>query len=736
MASVLEGSILHHVGIVLVVLWILNSYNCCSPVAYFLSFIYLFLVNEIYVMRLRKTLEYEETRNCNRRRILSDSETVRWLNHAVEKMWRVCMEQIVSQKILLPIMPWFLKKYKPWTVKKALVQQLYLGRSPPMFTEMRVLHQSNDDDHLVLELGLNFRTADDMSALLAVKLRRRLGLGMWVKLHLLGMHIEGKILIGVKFVRKWPFLGRVRLCFVEPPYFQMTVKPIFTHGLDVTELPGIAGWLDKLLAVVFEQTLVEPNMLVVDMEKFASPEQESWFTIDEKEPVAHAIVEVIEAADMKPSDLNGLADPYVKGQLGPYGFRTKTQKRTLAPKWYEEFKLPICTWESPNVLAIEVLDKDHFVDDKLGVCSIDLSEFRDGQRHDMWLSLQNIKVGRLHLAITVAEGNRKGADETCDSENLSEYKKESFATDSTNKGSFSSITSEKSPKVADSYEPIDVEGQEETGIWVHRPGSEVAQIWEPRKAKSRRLDTNIHIEGVDSAGSCKLTSSGSCKTDCNNAEESAEQSPSFVKRGLHKIGSLFHRRQRNEKPVAFEEPLPSPRVNIRSVNSKEIGVKFIVDDTFLPPSSQKTPKPDGKGSSEGSGPDSPSKGNIRNRLKRSAHSIKHALSRKGSKKLHSESESQSTENDESDSSEMDSLPTVVYTPHTEPISVASTPISGYGKDSSSPRENRILSPSNDAGKNTVIQEEKAIPESKIGDNNSGFSEGDEAVEGSRESQTA
>jgi hypothetical protein len=23
----------------------------------------------------------------------------------------------------------------------------------------------------------------------------------------------------------------------------MTVKPIFTHGLDVTELPGIAGWL-------------------------------------------------------------------------------------------------------------------------------------------------------------------------------------------------------------------------------------------------------------------------------------------------------------------------------------------------------------------------------------------------------------------------------------------------------------------------------------------------------------
>ena len=86
------------------------------------------------------------------------------------------------------------------------------------------------------------------------------------------------------------------MCFAEPPYFQMTIKPLFNHGLDVTEVPGIAGWLvslyqilnnkclishfaslflthvlvlvlyliictfldqDKLLSVAFEQTLVE-----------------------------------------------------------------------------------------------------------------------------------------------------------------------------------------------------------------------------------------------------------------------------------------------------------------------------------------------------------------------------------------------------------------------------------------------------------------------------------------------
>jgi hypothetical protein len=30
----------------------------------------------------------------------------------------------------------------------------------------------------------------------------------------------------------------------------MTVKPLFGHGLDVTELPGISGWLVRLPVLV------------------------------------------------------------------------------------------------------------------------------------------------------------------------------------------------------------------------------------------------------------------------------------------------------------------------------------------------------------------------------------------------------------------------------------------------------------------------------------------------------
>ncbi|KAI7736346.1 hypothetical protein M8C21_028119 [Ambrosia artemisiifolia] len=566
--------------------------------------------------------------------VLSDSESVRWLNHLIENIWPICMENIVSQKLLLPIIPWFLEKYKPWTVKEAMVQNLYMGRSPPMITEMRVCRQSTGDDHLVLEMGLNFKTADDMSAILAVKLTKRLGFGMWAKMHLTGMHVEGKVLVGIKFLPKWPFLGRLRVCFVEPPYFQMTVKPIFSRGLDVTEVPGIAGWLDKLLTVALEETLVEPNMLVVDVEKFVSPEPpETWYSVDVKEPVGHALVEIVEGSDMKPSDMNGLADPYIKGQLGAYRFKTKTQKKTLSPKWYEEFKIPIASWESPNLLEIGVRDKDHIFDDTLGDCCVKINDFRDGERHDMWLPLKNIKMGRLHLAVRVIEAEENVVERHYDDNaSKSEFKKDDGA----------DKMHEYSKKLtADHFEPIDVEGQRETGIWVHHPGADVAQVWEPRKGKNRvHKDTESVNSSIRSEPSPNDSSSTDESLDCNKPK-----SGNVVKRGFHKVGSLFHRspRPENDKDKSgslkktVDRDCDTPHENVRAVNKKGIELKLVMEDnTLLIGQDPKVGLEESPVGSEQGSPDKRKvKGSVKGILKHtgnSARGMMHAVSRKGSNK--------------------------------------------------------------------------------------------------------
>uniref|UniRef100_A0A0V0IUY0 Putative C2 domain-containing protein-like n=1 Tax=Solanum chacoense TaxID=4108 RepID=A0A0V0IUY0_SOLCH len=524
---------------------------------------------------------------------------------------------------------------------------------------MRVLRESTGDDHLVLELGMNFRSADDMSAILAAKLKKRLGFGMVTKLHLLGMHIEGKVLIGVKFLRKWPFLGRMRVCFAEPPYFQMTVKPIFTHGIDVTELPGVAGWLDNLLSVAFEQTLVEPNMLVVDMEKFVSPQQdESWFSIDAKEPIAHVILEVLEAEDLKPADLNGLSDPYVKGHLGPYRFKTRTQKKTLAPQWQEEFKIPVCSWESPNdMLNIDVRDKDHFSSDEtLGDYSINICDYRDCQRHDIWLSLRNVKTGRLRIAITVVEGSEKCTEkpyEQAKTDNKQDSNSDEM--DTAEGGSLPTEMDKQSSKVADTYEPINIEGQKETGMWVHHPGSEVPQVWEPRKGKSRVVDGEVLGSDTDSmGGSFKLRGGGSTRGD-DSDEGSGSKKMNLINRGINKIGSIFHKSQKSEdRSGNLGDPVPSPQANLKAVSAKETRVNLIMNDSV-----ETTPRDDSKEAHEGYVQCSSSnKSRVRDKAK---NILRHAVSRKSSRKSKGELEPTASERDlsvESDSSSDDFTPPV------------------------------------------------------------------------------
>ncbi|KAG0461180.1 hypothetical protein HPP92_021477 [Vanilla planifolia] len=506
--GVLDPSILQHAALVLVVLGILDYLGRCHSFAFFIAFLYLCKVNARYSIRERRKMQYQEKKHANQQRLLSNAESLRWLNHALEKVWPICVEQVASQQFLLPIIPWFLDKFKPWTVKKAIVEHLYLGRCPPMFTNIRVLGEPVNEDHMILELGMNFLSADDMRAVLAVKLRKRLGFGVWAKMHVTRMHIEGKVLVTVKFIEHWPFLGRVRVCFIGPPYLQMTVKPMFHHGIDVTDLPGIASWLDKIIQAAFEQTLVEPNMLVVDIEKFASAARENWFTVDVKSPVAFAQVEIVEAKELQPSDSNDLANLYVRGHLGPYRFQTKIQEKTVSPKWHEVFKIPITSWEACNNLVIEVLNNDPISDGKLGNCSINIADLRDGERHDKWLLLPNFKPGRLLLAITIVKV---------------ELEKHSNMPSEEEEEEVSEITSEMSSPMTqeDSYRIDSSETYQKLSNDEHRP---CLEPW---------LHELEYFANPNLVASCK-SSSNKDTTDVQKVPHET------IRRGLQKVSLVLH----------------------------------------------------------------------------------------------------------------------------------------------------------------------------------------------------
>jgi len=267
---------------------------------------------------------------------------------------------------------------------------------------------------------------------------------------------------------------------------------------------------------------------------------------------------------------------------------------------------------------------------------------------------------------------------------------DSFVSDTANRASFSSESTEKS-RIPDNFEPINVKGQEETGIWVHHPGSEVPQTWEPRKGKT----TNSFIS--------HSAVSGPLNIDSSSGEENAEgeNKRKRFKRGLQKIGSVFHRNAKNEDNLSsIGENVPSPYDNIKATNQREIGVKFVVEDSLSVPNSGCLSEVNL--GSEKSSPESPQGGNakggnakgiaksILKHAEKSARSIKHALSRTGSRRSLADP-SVVTERDiypESDSSDDQSR----SSPQTKPVVSSPIPSSTpCNDDSVKPMENIIES---------------------------------------------
>ncbi|CAI5512583.1 unnamed protein product [Closterium sp. Naga37s-1] len=137
--------------------------------------------------------------------------------------------------------------------------------------------------------------------------------------------------------------------------------------------------------------------------------------------VATVHVEVIEADSLVAADKIGTSDPYLKGSLGSSKFSTKIIFKTLCPRWNEKFSLPVKEWPpagSPFLLKLNIFDRDMLTQhDPLGNAALDIMPLRDGARHALWVKLENVATGRVHVAVTVED--HMGQAETDDEENES-----------------------------------------------------------------------------------------------------------------------------------------------------------------------------------------------------------------------------------------------------------------------------------------------------------------------------
>ncbi|KAL3678011.1 hypothetical protein R1sor_020967 [Riccia sorocarpa] len=404
-----------HLLLILSLVWLTGFLQYNYPLVVFTAIFYLHKVDNVQKERLRIQLQNRMEERRSRLVLSTDAETVVWLNAILQECWPSWLERYLSH-LITNCLHLNLAYFKPRALSKLVIDYLRLGSSPPVIQFAKVHRNPNAPrgEQAVLELDISFVAADDMKLEMIARLKRAsMGLGLAGKLYGNNLRVEGKLRLGLKFVPFYPYLGQLTVAFASVPVLGLSVRPLSSSSVDVTDLPGIASWVSKAIQAAVETFLVEPNPVVFDMIKLCGADYR--FDVDKdgtflrgnlKEPkdVGFVILEILECKDLEAKDRTGCSDPYVKISMDKVKFKTSVKKQTVHPIWHELFRLRISTWNIPTRVLLRVRDRDAFgKDDDLGSSVIEIDKLRGGKRHDMWLKLRGAKQGEIHVAVTIVD---------------------------------------------------------------------------------------------------------------------------------------------------------------------------------------------------------------------------------------------------------------------------------------------------------------------------------------------
>lgn len=94
--------------------------------------------------------------------------------------------------------------------------------------------------------------------------------------------------------------------------------------------------------------------------------------------------------------IKGKSDPYVMVRSGGKSVQTRVIKETLNPHWDQTFEIVVTDVPGQDIEFL-LFDKDIDKDDSLGSCKVAVKNVLKLKTIDEWLSLEDVKSGRLHV---------------------------------------------------------------------------------------------------------------------------------------------------------------------------------------------------------------------------------------------------------------------------------------------------------------------------------------------------
>eukprot|EP00908_Phaeocystis_cordata_P013662 Transcript_24725.p1 GENE.Transcript_24725~~Transcript_24725.p1 ORF type:complete len:548 (-),score=116.38 Transcript_24725:478-2121(-) len=216
----------------------------------------------------RQRLEVETQRQLAMgRQLAGRHESLAWLNSLLASGWDLTIAPLLQRAICDEIAATLQELPLPRSLRAVHLSHLELGAQPPLLLAAACaplprgapFERAGCEAQLSLiwEVEAAFATLTFLPANVASQPRLR-----FARPRLRGtLHVQWEWLPFP--ANPYPYVGRVRLCFVGPPEAHASIEPL--GSLDVTQLPGLGHWLRFVLKDSINAVATHPNWLETDM---------------------------------------------------------------------------------------------------------------------------------------------------------------------------------------------------------------------------------------------------------------------------------------------------------------------------------------------------------------------------------------------------------------------------------------------------------------------------------------
>ena len=323
-----------------------------------------------------------------------------WLEVMMQLMWKPWIKNAVNT-MAYEQLPLTLKESKPSWIHGLTLTKFRLGDKMPDIKSIRC-YSDNDEimDDVFMDIDLEWKSEQDIEITVEVLgdstaaaipdvIEKGVSKMLSIVVGVENFCIDGVLRIAFRpLLEVIPVIGAAQVAFKEIPKFDYTPTihggPLGTVGSGI--LPMFRGWLDSTI----KENLLRPLTLP---EHMFFPVAEN--VEDLNLPKGIITCTIVEAKDLPRMDLLALPGKAINPYVEVFVRHTQRHRTAVAdehphnPHWDETFHMPVHEPDRQE-LVVRCWDFDAFAsNDEVGSVTIPVSELKENEEQDMWLSLKS-----------------------------------------------------------------------------------------------------------------------------------------------------------------------------------------------------------------------------------------------------------------------------------------------------------------------------------------------------------